>query len=387
MASYANKAPGVYFEEFETGAKPIEGVSTSIAGFVGIAEKGDINKAKKLTSWSDFINSFGRYNEEEAPFLAPSVYGFFSNGGSCCYVVRVEEANNASYIGTDEGLGRKTGLQIFKEIDEISLVCIPGIAAQEVQTKIIEHCLNMEDRVCILDSEKEADREQVEAQKEGVIEDKGFASLYYPWIQVSVEKTGASGKTELEKKFMPPSGYMAGIYSRSDSERGVHKAPANEIVRGVYELEVQITKEEQGGLNKNNINCIRSFKGRGIRIWGARTTSSDILWRYINVRRLFLYIEESIDEGTQWVVFEPNSERLWARVRATVTNFLTNTWRQGALMGSKPEEAFYVKCDRTTMTQDDIDTGKLICEIGIAPVKPAEFVIFRITQWTEGVES
>jgi phage tail sheath protein FI len=166
----------------------------------------------------------------------------------------------------------------------------------------------------------------------------------------------------------------------------VHKAPANEIVRGALELKVAITKGEQDILNPKGINCIRAFPGRGIRVWGARTTASDNLWKYVNVRRLFLYLEESIDEGTQWVVFEPHDEKLWARVRQSVSEFLTRVWRDGALMGKTPEEAFFVKCDRTTMTQNDIDTGKLICIIGVAPVKPAEFVIFRIAQWTAGAK-
>ena len=177
---------------------------------------------------------------------------------------------------------------------------------------------------------------------------------------------------------------MAGIYARSDTERGVHKAPANEVVRGAKKLEFLITKGEHDLLNPRGVNVIRFFPGRGIRVWGARTLSSNTLWKYINVRRLFIYIEESIEEGTQWVVFEPNNEKLWARVRATITQFLTRVWRDGALMGTKAEEAFFVKCDRSTMTQDDIDNGRLICVIGIAPVKPAEFVIFRIAQWAGG---
>ena len=175
---------------------------------------------------------------------------------------------------------------------------------------------------------------------------------------------------------------MAGIYARVDVERGVHKAPANEVIRGITKIAQDVTKREQDLLNPKGINALRFFPGRGNRVWGARTVSSDASWKYINVRRLFIFVEESIDEGTQWVVFEPNDEPLWARVRQTITNFLTTVWRSGALEGTKPDEAFFVKCDRTTMTQDDIDNGRLICVIGIAPVKPAEFVIFRIQQKT-----
>ncbi|MDH4100239.1 MAG: phage tail sheath subtilisin-like domain-containing protein, partial [Nitrospirota bacterium] len=173
---------------------------------------------------------------------------------------------------------------------------------------------------------------------------------------------------------------------RSDQERGVHKAPANETVRGAIDLEFNITKGEQDILNPRHINCIRTFPGRGILVWGARTMVLDALWKYVNVRRLFIYLEESIDEGTQWVVFEPNDEKLWARVKQSITEFLTRVWKDGALMGKTVEEAFFVKCDRTTMTQDDIDNGRLICVIGVAPVKPAEFVIFRIAQWTGGAK-
>ena len=188
-------------------------------------------------------------------------------------------------------------------------------------------------------------------------------------------------------KYFPPGGHIAGIYARSDTERGVHKAPANEIVKGANDLKFILTKGEQAILNPRGINVIRSFKGRGILVWGARTCLIDPLWKYINVRRLFIYIEKSIEKGTQWVVFEPNNERLWSRVIATITQFLTGVWRDGALMGTKPEEAFFVKCDRSTMTQDDIDNGRLICIIGIAPTKPAEFVIFRIAQWAGGSAS
>jgi phage tail sheath protein FI len=156
------------------------------------------------------------------------------------------------------------------------------------------------------------------------------------------------------------------------------------VVKGAVGIEFTITKGVQNILNPRGVNCLRVFPGRGILVWGARTLSINRLWQYIAIRRLFNYIEESIKRGTQWVVFEPNDEKLWARVRATITQFLTRVWKDGALMGTKPEEAFFVKCDRTTMTQDDIDNGRLICTIGIAPVKPAEFVIFRIVQWTGG---
>lgn len=375
--------PGVYIEEFEMGAKPIEGVSTSTAGFVGMAETGDLDKPALITSWGQFVSKFGRYTTDK-PYLAPSVYGFFANGGQRCFVVRVKDgADDGDYVGTDGGPGNRTGLQVFNEIDEVNIVCIPGITSKTVQTAMITHCESLKDRFCILDSKKDANMTDIQAQKNDVVSERGYAALYYPWIKVPIE-TVENSKIKLIQEFIPSSGYIAGIYARSDTERGVHKAPANEIVRGALEIKLSITKGEQDILNPKGINCIRTFPGRGIRVWGARTTSSDALWKYINVRRLFLYIEESIEEGTQWVVFEPNDEKLWGRVRATITEFLTRVWRDGALMGAKAEEAFFVKCDRTTMTQDDIDNGRLICIIGIAPVKPAEFVIFRIAQFPGG---
>jgi phage tail sheath protein FI len=177
---------------------------------------------------------------------------------------------------------------------------------------------------------------------------------------------------------------MAGVWARSDGTRGVHKAPANEVVRGAISLELNITKGEQDQLNPVGVNCIRSFPGRGVRVWGARTLSSDPAWRYINVRRLFNYLEESILEGTQWVVFEPNDMDLWERVKRTVNSFLLREWRNGALFGATPNEAFYVKCDAENNPSETIDAGQLIVDIGVAPVKPAEFVVFRIAQFSGG---
>jgi len=378
-------SPGVYVEEIEIGAKPIEGVSTSTVGFVGMAEKGDLNKPTLITNWGQFVDKFGRYTSE-SPYLAPAVYGFFANGGGRCYVVRVTDgATDGDYVGTDGGPGQRTGLQAFNEIDEVNIVCIPGVTSDTVQKAMITHCESMKDRFCILDPIEDADMTAIQNQKNDVVSERGYAALYYPWIKVAIE-TKENDKIKLIQDFIPPSGYLAGIYARSDTERGVHKAPANEIIRGALDIKLPITKGEQDILNPLGIDCIRAFPGRGIRVWGARTTASDALWKYINVRRLFLFLEESIGEGTQWVVFEPNDEKLWARVKQTITQFLTRVWKDGALMGTTPEEAFFVKCDRTTMTQDDIDNGRIIILIGVAPVKPAEFVIFRIAQWTGGSE-
>lgn len=377
-------SPGVYVEEVEIGAKPIEGVSTSTAGFVGMAEKGETDKPTLITSWGQFVDNFGKYTAKR-PYLAPSIYGFFANGGGRCYVVRVaDDADDAAYIGTDEGPEKRTGLQAFNEIDEVNFISIPGITSSAVQKAMITHCETLKDRFCILDPIEDADISAIQTQKNDVVSEGGYAALYYPWIKVPIESRDNKGKLKLIQDFVPPSGYVAGIYARSDTEKGVHKAPANEIIRSSLEIRLTITKGEQDILNPKGVNCIRAFQGRGIRVWGARTTASDPLWKYVNVRRLFLYLEESIEEGTQWVVFEPNDEKLWARVKQTITQFLNRVWKDGALMGSTPEEAFFVKCDRTTMTQDDIDNGRLVVLIGVAPVKPAEFVIFRIAQWQGG---
>jgi len=249
---------------------------------------------------------------------------------------------------------------------------------QAVQLAMIAHAELMGDRVAILDPPPGLNAQQVkEWRVDKARYDSKYAALYWPWVKVF---DPVSGKGAL----VPPSGHMAGIWGRNDDTRGVHKAPANEVVRGAIELEIQITRREQELLNPNGINCIRAFPGRGIRVWGARTLSSDPAWRYLNVRRLFNYLEESILNGTQWVVFEPNDDALWAKITRTISSFLVMEWRKGSLFGVTPDEAFYVKCDRETNPAEAIDNGEVLCEIGIAPVKPAEFVVFRLSQMSGG---
>jgi phage tail sheath protein FI len=253
-------------------------------------------------------------------------------------------------------------------------MAIPGVTEPSIQLALVAHCELLGSRFAILDLPREKTKvPDVLAIKD--LFDSSYAALYNPWLQVF---------DPLEKRniFIPPSGSISGIYARSDSTRGVEKAPANEVVRGCTGLDVQYNKGEQDILNPKGVNLIRNFSGQGIRVWGARTTSSNAQWKYINIRRLFIFLEESIKAGTNWVVFEPNDERLWARVQRTIDAFLTRVWRGGALMGASPAEAFYIDISRNTMTQDDIDNGRLICVIGVAPIKPAEFVIFRITQKT-----
>jgi phage tail sheath protein FI len=286
----------------------------------------------------------------------------------------VSGITDETIIGVDsEEPAERTGLYTLKNIDPISIIAIPNGTSQDIQNAMIIHCELMKDRFAVLDPVKNHDLTGIQEQRS--LYDSKYAALYYPWINVNDPYSE-------DVLTVPPSGHICGIYARSDTERGVHKAPANEVVRGVLSLERRIVKGQQDILNPLGVNCLRVFEGRGLRVWGARTISSDTLWKYINVRRLFLFLEESIDEGTQWVVFEPNDPKLWARVRATVTEFLTRVWKDGALFGKAPEEAFFVKCDETTMTQDDRNNGRLIILIGVAPVRPAEFVIFRIAQLT-----
>jgi phage tail sheath protein FI len=379
-------SPGVYVEEVDRGSKPLEMVGTSTCGFIGECNIGPVNEPIFCTNWSQFTKHFGDFQNSE--YLAHAVYGFFNNGGGRCFVLNVGTMEDASkgdekkkpaskaalYIGTDNGPGTRTGLKSFEDVDEINIVIAPGQTDPVIQDAVLSHCENMRYRFAILDSPETIEKGGVD--KLGKPRDSKYGAYYFPWIEVYDPIKG--------NVYQPPSGYMAGIYARSDGERGVHKAPANELVRGALGLKYGITKGEQDILNPKGINCIREFPNRGIRVWGARTISSDASWRYINVRRLFNMVEPSIEIGTQWVVFEPNDHRLWKRITRDISAFLMRLWRQGALFGQTPEEAFYVKCDEETNPPEVIDAGQLIVEIGMCPVKPAEFVIFRIGQMPTG---
>ncbi|MFE2942142.1 phage tail sheath family protein [Streptomyces sp. NPDC059255] len=533
MPSYLS--PGVYVEEVASGSRPIEGVGTSVAAFVGLAPEGPLNEPTLVTNWTQYVAAFGEFTD--GYFLAHSVYGFFNNGGSAAYVVRVGGVrggvSGAAGEGTDSvagGRGRsavagatapaaltagepkalgtfkvsaiapgdsgtlsvevadaegegpaerfrlvvkdgpkavetfdvsakksarnyvvtqvkersklisvvegaaasqlarpdnqtvalaapaapaatpalpdtveaeqvgvahylgdsadRTGFGGLEAVDEVSMVAVPDLmaayqrgaidleAVKAVQLGLIAHCELMGDRLAIIDPPPGLNAREIRVwRRETSNYDSKYAALYYPWIKVF---DPAGGKTRL----IPPSGHVAGIWARNDFERGVHKAPANEVVRGAVELETQVTRGEQDLLNPLGINCIRSFPGRGIRVWGARTLSSDPAWRYLNVRRYFNYLEESILIGTQWVVFEPNDHALWARIRRNISAFLITEWRSGALFGATPEAAYYVKCDEETNPPESVDLGRVMCEIGVSPVKPAEFVIFRLAQIT-----
>jgi phage tail sheath protein FI len=261
---------------------------------------------------------------------------------------------------------------------DVALVYAPNVSTDIAQA-IVTHCENLRFRFAVIDSDK-GQNNPSGLNPRNAITDSSYAGFYYPWIMTSDPKTGA-------RKLIPPGGHVLGVYARTDTERGVFKAPANEIVRGALALEYEINDGTQDDLNPKGVNAIRSFPGRGIRVWGARTITSNALWKYVSVRRLFIFLERSIYEGTQWVVFEPNDPRLWARVKDTIRLFLRSQWRGGALFGRTEEQAFFITCDETTMSQDDILNGRLICEIGIAPVRPAEFVIFRIFQNTAEAQS
>jgi phage tail sheath protein FI len=287
------------------------------------------------------------------------------------------------YIGReDPDTNYKSGLVAFEDIEDISIVAAPGATASYTEREdqanaiingVISHAQRMRYRIAVLDSGEGLSVSEVRDQRAKM--DSSYAALYYPWIRVLDPVTN----TEIN---LPPSGFVAGIYARNDINRAVYKAPANEVVNGAIGFEKLLNKGQQEVLNPEGINCFRYFEGRGFRLWGARTVSSDPEWKYVNLRRYFAYLEHSIDKGTQWAVFEPNGELLWGNVRRTIEDFLLNEWQMGALLGDKPEKAYFVKCDRSTMTQNDLDNGRLVCLIGVAPLKPAEFVIFRIGQWT-----
>jgi hypothetical protein len=286
------------------------------------------------------------------------------------------------YRGTDLH-GQMSGLRACEPLEDVSIVAAPGstfdglrvdpTGARAVTGALLAHCEHMRYRIAVLDGPDGASPADIRDWRSRF--DSKYGALYYPWVK-TLDAVSAG------EILVPPSGFVAGIYARNDLERGVHRAPANELVRSATGFEFPVTKAQQELLNPEGINCLRFFEGRGLRVWGARTVSSDPEWKYVNVRRHLAYLERSIDRGTQWAVFEPNDERLWGNVRRLVEDFLSYEWSSGRLAGSKPEEAYFVRCDRSTMTQDDIDSGRMICVIGVAPVRPAEFVVFRIGQWT-----
>jgi uncharacterized protein len=435
----AYKSPGVYVEEIDRGTKPIEAVGTSTAAFIGITaeasykkldpdtgklvpdpdQESRLNKPTLVTNWTQFTTIFGEFHP--GAYLPDAVYNYFANGGGTCYITSLRALNENAQeakpprrrretasassdavveavptpagfvpLSVEEIVGdpaTRTGLGGFEALDDIRLVLCPDVMAgydgseeskgriKMVQEALITHCKLMKYRFAVLDTPPQLNAQQAMEWRQFLNFDSDYAALYYPWLVVP-DLSGAG-----TSKIVPPSGHIVGIFNRSDSERGVHKAPANEVISNAVGVEFNITKGEQDVLNPIGVNCIRAFPGRGIRVWGARTLSSNAAWRYINVRRLFITVEASMDIGLQWVVFEPNDSTLWAKVRRDVTSFLRGVWRSGALFGTTPEQAFYVKCDEELNPPEARDLGQLVIEVGMCPTKPAEFVIFRITQW------
>ncbi len=396
--------PGVYVEEVPSAIKPIAGVGTSTAAFIGVSA--DITEAwdpktsagmpanaageaypqaaaltaVALNSWTDFTQSFGDIQSANQ-YLAQAVFGFFNNGGTRCWVIRIGAPGN----------DLETALQHLESIDEVAIVAAPlgpDVAAgalNAAQGALVAHCEKMENRVAILDSARDIENGNlvISTDATGIwrpaADPKGYGAFYFPWILVA-DPLGNPGA----QVAVPPSGHVAGIYARSDAERGVHKAPANEVILGALDVKYPVSKILQGSLNPLGVNCIRSFAGT-IKVYGARTLASDPQgdpeWNYVSVRRLVNFLRSSIEAGTQWVVFEPNAEDLWSKIRRNVSAFLNGEWAAGALVGATPEQAFYVRCDETTNPPDVQALGQVVTEIGVAVVRPAEFVVFRLSQW------
>ncbi|MBM0744176.1 phage tail sheath family protein [Phormidium sp. CLA17] len=336
-----------------------------------VSAAGEVQLCTNFTEFKKYFGDFSKVVGQSN--LAHAVYGFFRNGGTRCFV---------TWVAKEPDISRETdisgALEDFAAIDEIAIVAAPGSTDKAVLENLSSHCQELGDRVAILDAPHDATVTTLNPGGNKMPGRSNYAALYYPWIQVLDPATN-------QKKYVPPSGHIAGVYARVDAQRGVHKAPANEAILGAIGLETALTRAKQEGLNPQGVNCIRNLNGN-ITVWGARTWGGDANgeFKYVNIRRLFNFLRESIDEGTQWVVFEPNSPELWARVRRSVTAFLTMVWRSGALFGATPEEAFFVQCDAETNPPEVRDAGQLIVKIGVAVVKPAEFVIFELSQWSGG---
>lgn len=405
--------PGVFTGETGLGLKPILSVPTATAGFVGQCLSGpSLGPPTLVTNFAEFERRFGGLDNlvlDGAPtpnYMAHAVRLFFENGGQRAYIARIfqpaqgdlghgggpddsgeMEARAETFVGGGSGPSA-IGLAALAEVDEIAIVAAPGGGALSsvaerglVRGALIRHCEALRHRFAILSDEADADLEAIRAVRAS--HDSSRAALYYPWLAIADPARGQAA----EQLLVPPDGVIAGVYARCDAQHGVHHAPANEPILGTTGLSRTITQGEQEVLNPEGINCLRAFAGRGDLVWGARTLSTDPEWKYVNVRRLLMFLEHSIDRGTQWAAFEPNAEPLWLQIRGAIENFLQDGWRTGALAGAKPSEAYFVRCDRTTMTQDDIDQGRLVCLIGVAPLRPAEFVTFRIGQWTADHEA
>jgi phage tail sheath protein FI len=372
------KTPGVYVEEVPSVSRPITGVGTTIAGFIGVAPTPPDSKEglKPVNNWGEFKKYFGD-NQDGKNVLANAVFGFFYNGGKRCWVAHVPDLSKDFQKGLDD----------FKAIDEISLVAVPlplnltsGGTSEEatgddeirkqINNAVLKHCKDMKDRFAILDGLDVEGNLNTSTIYDG--EKSEYGAVYFPYLDVGKDVDG-------KVIYMPPSGYLAGVYARVDTERGIHKAPANEVIRGVQGVQILIDKFQQENLNDKKINVIRLFNGN-VTVWGARNLNENL--EYINVRRTLIYLRESIDKGTQWAIFEPNTPALWQKIIRNVSDFLLVQWRSGALFGDTPQEAFYVKCDAETNPPELREQGQLNAEVAVSIVKPAEFVVFTISQTT-----
>jgi len=364
-------------------ACPIEAIETTTAGAIGVTERGPTQPVL-VTSFTEFIGTFGGSSPEPArdrsdadPSAAGDwsrfplyVKGFFDNGGQRLYVIRAVGPPGQAVDVSDF----LAAIDLLNEVDDVALCLVPGICAAGVQGALVEQCARRRDRFALLDAPEGLDIPGALNFRRP--RDTSFAALYYPWLCVAAP-LGASSVS------VAPSAYVAGILARVDRERGMRTGIAGEPIRGATGITRSLSDADSAQLAAEGINPLRALPRHGIVVWGARALSRDPEWKYVNVRRLFIFIEKSIDRGTQWVVFEPNGEALWACVRESVSDFLFRLWRAGELPGAKPDEAFFVRCDRTTMTQENLDQGRLVCLVGVAPLRPAEFVTFRIGQWTD----
>lgn len=386
MPDYSQKAPGVYVEQVPSGAAPIAGVGTSTAGFVGVVPDAiasvipnvvPVGAVVLVTNFTEFRNAFGDFSTDPGQsLLAHAVYGFFQNGGTRCWVTRVAPVQGEGGKSDYASVSIAGALQLFEPIDEIAIVASPGLAASTQTSALEAHCARMQTCVAVLDTARDIPElgSTLGKGSAALPANSDYSALYFPWIEVYDPATKG-------RIMVPPSGHVAGIYARVDAQRGVHKAPGNEVILGALGVRYPISRSQQDGLNAHGVNCIRNINGN-IRVWGARTLGGDanLDFKYISVRRLFNYLRESIDQGTQWAVFEPNNQDLWAKITRNVSAFLTNVWASGALFGDKPEDAFYVKCDAETNPPSMRDLGQVTTEIGVAITRPAEFVVFKLGQ-------
>jgi phage tail sheath protein FI len=385
--------PDSRVESIPSVSKPIEGVGTAIAAFVGLAPGGPVNRPIRISSWSQFAKVYSDpLAPENGPFmtstyLAHAVRGFFENGGRRCWVIRAAQQGSAPDGPAEVEQALRAGLGRLAAIDEVTMVCMPDLTSSPETERgspntlgatLVEECERAGNRMAILDPPPGLQPEHVVEWRTSVARhDSPAATLYWPWIEVA--------EPVAERPVLvPPSGHVAGVWARTDNAHGIHRAPTDGVVVGARSVAYPIREDELEMLDSAGVNGIRSFPGRGIRIWGSRTLSSDPEWRYVNVRRLFLYVAESIKEGTRWAAFEPNDDELRSRLRSSIADFLTRLWSEGALFGSSPEEAFFVKCDEETNPPDVTEAGQVVVEIGFAPLRPSEFVVLRISQLTAG---